>query len=241
MRRSSPDPTRASDLLAILAPERRQAILDEALRTCARELFTRHESGTLGDLFDALTDHSYWEPLRALPLASLASPAPPPGKAKREAEPPADDPVATVVYELAQRLGEHAPRPLADLRRVVDAYGAAFAQTAYEKTLAIEASGGMVRDGLRRTPGDVFFFLTTTDEGRRMLGAPPPRPQVKPTALIDALLTFMANHPGRRRDEIWTHFGGDRLLVSAALETLRVEHRVRTVGSGRRMTYFVAV
>jgi hypothetical protein len=64
-------------------------------------------------------------------------------------------------YEIADRLGETNPQPVALIGRIVRRIGHVEAGALLDRTLAIEAAGGMLTsDGSRRrTPGGVFFAL----------------------------------------------------------------------------------
>lgn len=186
------------------------------------------------------------------------------------AAPLTGDALDTAVAALATSLGETDERAVNELREVVVAYGLDLARAAEAKTQEIEAAGGMVREGKRKSPGGVFFFLVKRKAGRAMLGpefadlrparaavpppAPPPSLEQTPAPpaatsrpapgrnagdLLAAMVGFIAKNPGLREDEIRARLGGDRLLVRATPDALRTQRRVRTMGSGRAMTYSV--
>jgi hypothetical protein len=64
-------------------------------------------------------------------------------------------------HEIADRLGETSPQPVALIGRIVRRLGHVQAGALLDRTLAVEAEGGMLTsDGTRRrTPGGVFFAL----------------------------------------------------------------------------------
>ncbi|MSP62976.1 MAG: hypothetical protein EXR72_22100 [Myxococcales bacterium] len=82
-------PIDTADLLALLSPERRQALLEEALGSRVRGLFQEHQDSTFGALVRALTGDTRWELLRRVPFAAVlraqggAAAASPPTKAAR--------------------------------------------------------------------------------------------------------------------------------------------------------------
>ncbi len=60
-------------------------------------------------------------------------------------------------------LGETMPPPLRLITRIVDRLGPARARALLGQALTVEAQGGLtLPDGIRRTPGGVFFFLVRT-------------------------------------------------------------------------------
>jgi hypothetical protein len=75
-----------------------------------------------------------------------------------------DDELAEVVNAIAGRLGETEPEPLQRLHEVVKMLGPERSFKWLQKTLEVEAQGGMVTvDGTRRrTPGGTFFYLVRT-------------------------------------------------------------------------------
>lgn len=93
---------------------------------------------------------------------------------------------------IARKLGEKDKRWL--VRKIVYAWGIQFAMAEYNKALKVEAEGGMLTtDGVRRTPGGVFFRLVkdakrgTPEFGSVFYGTkrkPPkaPEPGAAPTA-----------------------------------------------------------
>lgn len=161
-------PEAASGIVSLLSPERRLALIEEALGAEIRALVATAQSRTIGDLVDALVGHPHWHHLQSLAVATALAPAP-----AKVARPRAQAP----------RAAEEVVPP----------------------------------------------------------GSPKPKPaaEKKSNGMVDALLAFIALHPGLRGDEIQTHFGGDRLLVRAALEALRAQRKVRTIGSGRAMKYML--
>jgi hypothetical protein len=90
------------------------------------------------------------------------------------------------VAQIAERLGERDPMPLAQIRRIVSTIGAERAQAFVDYALEVEANGGMlVPDGSRRrTLGGVFFALVRegVSEAERLVIFPPrhERRQKKP-------------------------------------------------------------
>jgi hypothetical protein len=180
------------------------------------------------------------------------------------------DELDAAVSSFAATLGEADARAIEEMRAVIASQGLARARAAMAKTAEIEASGGIVRDGRRKTPGGVFFFLTKTRAGDALLGPefaraqprPAPAAPVAPVApatapaprapsrsagpergsvdLVDAMLMFIAKNPGLREDEIRARLAGDRMLIQATLNALRTNRRVKTIGSGRAMVYTVA-
>jgi hypothetical protein len=61
----------SADILEFLTPERRRAVLDEAVGSKVRDLFGRHQSATLGELVSALTGDSHWGLLREVSISSV--------------------------------------------------------------------------------------------------------------------------------------------------------------------------
>lgn len=241
-------------------------------------------------------------------IAPVASPAileqPPPASAAPpvpEIVPQDEEGIAIAARAVAELLSENDERPIEEIRRVIRVWTLDLARAAYQKTVEIEAAGGLVRDGHRKSLGGVFFFLSKTAAGREMLGpayaelkripqpVPPPTPPMpraprppapapvvvrkagrhhgpaaarsmlaarpvapRPVApppsvaprrsgdLMEAMVGFIARNPGLREDEICARLAGDRMLVRATLDALRAHRRVRTMGSGRAMTYTVA-
>ncbi len=82
---------------------------------------------------------------------------------------------------IAAQLGERAPQPLRQIRRIVAVLGIEQAQALAQEALAVEARGGLLLpDGSRRrTPGGVFFHLVKTRVSARqrwlLFRRPPPR------------------------------------------------------------------
>lgn len=102
------------------------------------------------------------------------------------------DGVDLAVAALGDLLAESEPKALAELREVVTIYGLDLVREVYQKTVEIEAGGGLLREGYRKTPGGVFFYLAKSAGGRSLLGpefveralaakrAAPPKPQQAP-------------------------------------------------------------
>jgi hypothetical protein len=83
-----------------------------------------------------------------------------------------DAEVDTVVNHIATSLGENQQSPIHTITRIVDHLGKPFALEMLNRTLEVEAQGGMMTlDGSRRrTPGGVFFHLVNTrlrEEGNK--------------------------------------------------------------------------
>jgi hypothetical protein len=73
--------------------------------------------------------------------------------------------------QIAAALGETQPEPVAQIRRIIQHLGEAYARDMLAETLRIEEQGGMlVKSGKRRrTPGGIFFWLVRqrlVEEGR---------------------------------------------------------------------------
>jgi hypothetical protein len=58
--------------------------------------------------------------------------------------------------------------------------------------------------------------------------------------MLDKLVQLIENKPGLRSEQIQKELGLPPKLVKAGLAKLREEHRVRTIGERRAMTYAVA-
>ncbi|HEX6293137.1 MAG TPA: phosphorylated adapter RNA export RNA-binding domain-containing protein [Herpetosiphonaceae bacterium] len=65
------------------------------------------------------------------------------------------------VARLAEALGETAPKPVSQIRNIVEILGVDFADELLRETQVIEAQGGMLleKKNRRRTTGGVFFYL----------------------------------------------------------------------------------
>jgi hypothetical protein len=63
--------------------------------------------------------------------------------------------------EIAEALGETAPEPREQIRRLIKIMGADFARKLLRETQAVEAASGLFleREQRRRTPGGGFFHL----------------------------------------------------------------------------------
>jgi hypothetical protein len=72
-----------------------------------------------------------------------------------------DDPLQAVATTIADQLGETETGPRTQVSRVVRTLGEETARTYLQRTLDIQASGGMLLpdQSRKRTPGGVFFFL----------------------------------------------------------------------------------
>ena len=81
--------------------------------------------------------------------------------AMQELTPAAREETKAVARALADELGETNMDARDSIKRIVRAFGIAFARSHVARAMEIEAVGGMPRpDGRgRRTPGGVFFFL----------------------------------------------------------------------------------
>ncbi len=59
------------DILSLLSPARRQAVLEEAIGEQAREIVSRNAGGTLGALVNALRNNSRWSLLSQVPASMV--------------------------------------------------------------------------------------------------------------------------------------------------------------------------
>jgi len=78
------------------------------------------------------------------------------------------------VRRLAQALGERYPKPVNNIRRIIEMMGVEFADELLRETQAVEAAGGLFleREQRRRTIGGVFFYLVRerlTNEQHRQI------------------------------------------------------------------------
>lgn len=71
---------------------------------------------------------------------------------------------ARLVKQIGDALGERHSGPLTLIRRIVKQLGAETSLEYLQRTLEIEAQGGMQSaEGKRRTPGGIFFYLIKTE------------------------------------------------------------------------------
>jgi hypothetical protein len=100
----------------------------------------------------------YYKPFGVLPLTELTALS---NKQRRHADIPLTEEQQAVATDLANRLGEDQPMPLKLLQSLIYYCGVEIAETCYQETLEIEATGGlMTKNGKRRrTLGGVFFHL----------------------------------------------------------------------------------
>ena len=75
--------------------------------------------------------------------------------------PDSNQPITTIVADIAAQLGETAPLALAQIKAIVEAVGEDQARAWLTETLDIEAKGGMQTKNQkrRRTPGGVYLYL----------------------------------------------------------------------------------
>jgi Phosphorylated adapter RNA export protein, RNA-binding domain len=98
---------------------------------------------------------------------------------------------------LAAVLGETDQKPLADLAQIATRFGPLATWRLLQKTLDVEARGGMpVPDGSRRrTPGGTFFVLART-WGRGQRGQPPFTYRWPPPSLGRTVAKLLESPPG---------------------------------------------
>ena len=70
-----PRPSKSStdDILSLLTPERRAAVLAEALGAQVRGIVQQHQGGTFGGLIDALTSHPHWREIQRVNVSVVLS------------------------------------------------------------------------------------------------------------------------------------------------------------------------
>jgi hypothetical protein len=65
----------SSDLLSLLSPDRRRAILAEALGAHVRSIFGRHQRSSLGALVEALRRDARWGAIQTIAVSSVLKPS----------------------------------------------------------------------------------------------------------------------------------------------------------------------
>jgi hypothetical protein len=94
--------------------------------------------------------------------------------------------VETAASDIATQLQETHPPAILQIRRIIEQIGLEATYAHLQKTLAVEAQGGMLTEDKkkRRTPGGTFFYIVRgqlTPEQRKILWPRVPRPS-RPTA-----------------------------------------------------------
>lgn len=246
-----------AEIFLLLPPGRRHQIVGEALDLVVRSLVHAHRSGTVGGLVDAMVGHPYWRYLQHLSAAPVLGPEQEPAgrgavlpptsivekrpKAKAALRPPERSTSAQIeprpVEESPISVPVRSPPP----RTTASAFVLSMPWDMRPSDVVAQGA----KAGLTFSENLVYKArgrARSTRSGPNGAGGVIPVEAKAPKRdLTETLIEYITERPGRRADEIQTHFGGDRLVVRAALDALSDAKKVRTNGSGRNATYVVEV